>query len=422
MKLKMSSLLAALALTFIVGTVPAKADTVLCPAAANQNGFGGVYTNVTGNGSCSPNTAVQLYIPTDTDYARLEWTGTGLTLGSIGVTNATVTFTAVAAGDQPYYMMTFQDSGDVLGAPVGDQMLMLEFQTSTVSGNSMLLDPSATLFNIYDNTTSTYFLGGQSNAHPLDYWLALYPALTSYAITGFRIGEGLAGGSCGSCSETLVIDSVDVAAPPKPVASDTSYYITYYGNANTAGFPDAQVNILNPGSTGGWSVTDGYTAGAPGVGDLCANIYVFTSDQEMVECCSCFISPNGLLQLSLDVNLTANPLANSAVVPLPVAGAVKIVSSNTTSDQCRSPFSGGNGSVRFDIAASTYTQNGVLRGWNTHVRETLATPQWTVTETPLRVGSLSSDGSELQKLQAQCYALQDLGSGKGRCTCPTGAN
>jgi hypothetical protein len=142
-----------------------------------------------------------------------------LTLGNIGVANATVALTS-GAGDQPYYMMTFQDPGDVLRATAGDQMLMLEFQPSTVSGTSMVLDPSTTLFNVYDNDAGTYFLGGQSNAHPLNYWLGLYPALSGDAVTGFRIGEGLAGPGCtGDCSETLTVYSVDVGtntATPEP--------------------------------------------------------------------------------------------------------------------------------------------------------------------------------------------------------------
>ena len=94
---------AMLAVALLLSTRVGRADTLLCPVAANQNtAVGGVYTNVAGNGSCTPNTAVQLFIPTNADYARLEWTGTGLTLGTLGNTNATVAFSAGNAGDQPY--------------------------------------------------------------------------------------------------------------------------------------------------------------------------------------------------------------------------------------------------------------------------------------------------------------------------------
>jgi hypothetical protein len=157
-------------------------------------------------------------IPTNSDYARLEWTGTGLTLGTVGLTNAVVALTS-SAGDEPYYMMTFQDPADILGETnPGDQILMLQFQaTPTVAGSSMPLDPNATLFNMYDNTSNVYLQGGQSNARTLDYWLSLYPTLSGDAVTGFRIGEGLAGGCGGTCSESLTIYSVSVGSPtPEP--------------------------------------------------------------------------------------------------------------------------------------------------------------------------------------------------------------
>jgi hypothetical protein len=219
-------LLAIVAAALLLSIRVGHAGTLLCPGTANQNtAVGGVYTNVTGNGSCSPNIAVQMYIPTDTDYARLEWTGTGLTLGSIGVTNAIVTFTAGNGSDQPYYMMTFQSSTNLgqAGTPGGninDQILMLEFQTTTVTGGNMALNPGSTLFNLYDNDTGYYLQGGQADARTLDSWLGTFPGLSGYAITGFRIGEGLAGPGCtGDCSETLTIDSVDVgssSATPEP--------------------------------------------------------------------------------------------------------------------------------------------------------------------------------------------------------------
>jgi hypothetical protein len=211
--------LPAIALAAMVGALPAKAGTLLCPNAANQGGFGSdTFTPTAGSqdATCGANSAIIMSITTNTDYARLEWTGTGLTLGTLGLTTANVTLVA-PAGDQPYYMMTFQDPGNFLGAPAGHQILMLEFQASTVSGSSMVLDPNATLFNTYDNTAGVYLQGGQSDARTLDSWLASFPALSSDSITGFRIGEGLAGGCGGSCPVSLTIDSVNLGSTvPEP--------------------------------------------------------------------------------------------------------------------------------------------------------------------------------------------------------------
>ena len=210
--------------------------------------------------------------------------------------------------------------------------------------------------------------------------------------------------------------------------SSDAYYIGYFGNANLPGFPDTQVNIVNPGSTGGYSQTDFKTP----VGDLCANIYVFKADQEMVECCSCFVSPNGHIQLSTNLDLTKNPFQNPATVPVPVAGVIKIVSSDPFSDDtCSESASSGGGSATLDKAGTGYDPDGSLRTWNTHARQTVggASPLYTVTEVPFRPASLghftrddtfSSEGAtELIKLQSQCYVLQNTGSGRGRCTCGT---
>jgi len=217
----------------------------------------------------------------------------------------------------------------------------------------------------------------------------------------------------GLLATSLILCLTSTVAFAQPTGPGDSYYIGYFGNANLPGFPDTQVNIVNPGSTGGYSASDFKTP----VGDLCANIYVFKSDQEPVECCSCFISPNGHRQLSTNIDLTHNPLQNLSV-PAPVSGVIKIVSSD--------PFPGGscvetrtvNGvPSQLAIAATTYAPDGSLRTWNTHVRETTAAPLFTISETPFRPATLSPDNSELSKLQSQCYVLWNTGSGRGRCTC-----
>src|ERR1035438_10740006 len=69
------------------------------------------------------------------------------------------------------------------------------------------------------------------------------------------------------------------------------YFTTYFSNANTAGAPDATVRIVNDGGSGG---------------NLYADIYVFDDSEELTECCSCPITPDGLLSESVNRNLTAN--------------------------------------------------------------------------------------------------------------------
>ena len=68
------------------------------------------------------------------------------------------------------------------------------------------------------------------------------------------------------------------------------YRLSYFSNANTTGAPNGLVHIGHPG-------TQGDQAGS---GDLCANIYVFTPDEQLNECCSCRLTPNALLVLSIN--------------------------------------------------------------------------------------------------------------------------
>jgi hypothetical protein len=229
----------------------------------------------------------------------------------------------------------------------------------------------------------------------------------------------------------LCLTSTGFAQSTASEGDNDAYRLGYYGGANF-GFPAAEVNIVNPGSTGGYSKFD---PNAPGddFGDLCANIYVFTADQEMVECCSCFISPNGLRTLNIDVDLTANPLTSTA----PHSGLIKIVSSDIDSSQgdgaCSGVSTNPAGKAEFtDVAGAPYEPEGSLRTWSTHIRPTTAS-LFTLTEASFRHADLGHkhfgdstssedrDGtSELRKLQQQCHFIALAGSGKGHCTCGVG--
>lgn len=68
-------------------------------------------------------------------------------------------------------------------------------------------------------------------------------------------------------------------------------FVDYF--SNNSGVPTASdqlIRLINPGVFG--------TPMNPGEGALCANIYVFDNNQEMVECCACPFTANGLLTLS----------------------------------------------------------------------------------------------------------------------------
>jgi len=143
------------------------------------------------------------------------------------------------------------------------------------------------------------------------------------------------------------------------------------------------VSVTNTGESGGVS---------PG-GDLCADIYVFHSDQQMSECCGCKVTPDGLLTLGLRSNLLSNPL--TGVVGK--SGTIRIVSSVPNGGLCDASSPGGTAE---------------LVAWGTP----LGTSAFT--ETAFKEAAFNA--SELSKLATECGFIQAHGSGHGVCRCPSG--
>jgi len=195
---------------------------------------------------------------------------------------------------------------------------------------------------------------------------------------------------------TLALLAATAALSTAAFAQQSSYNYGYFVNANTAGFPDADMYVVNPGSTGGTSPS----------GDLCANIYVFNSVQQMQECCSCKITPDALTTFSLNTNLTSVPILGPSLR----TGAIKVVSSAVPSaaTSCK------------NVAGSTYAPSGYLGIWITHVH--VANGTFSKSETSFLPGLLSTPNApsaELAQLQEVCEFLIANGSGFGICSCPS---
>jgi hypothetical protein len=203
----------------------ALADTTLCPNGGingNENQWG---WSAGGSGivlpgpldtdpDCGPDSAVQFYIPNITGYATLWWpnSSTGIDVGNIASVSASV---VNEGADEPYYALYFTDPGGLSGGSVGDDIEMLEFEPSTLSGaggDTLAIDPATTLFNVFDYSVG-YIAGGQQNAMTLNEWNALDPSLSNVA-SWIGIQIGVAGGCDGPCSETLTINSVDYSLTP----------------------------------------------------------------------------------------------------------------------------------------------------------------------------------------------------------------
>jgi hypothetical protein len=176
-----------------------------------------------------------------------------------------------------------------------------------------------------------------------------------------------------------------VAMAATAPAADT-LKVDYFANAG--GSADATVRIVNPGTT---------------YSNLCADIFVFDSQEEMVECGSCPVSPDDLRTLSVNGDLLANPLNGKA----PTTGDIKIVSAATTGGACPLPTgkTKSGGTIINPVPA--------VRVWTTHIQN-----NGTLTEGSSQDATFSAN--EYTALQQQCYAIQLVGSGTGLLTCGTG--
>ena len=181
------------------------------------------------------------------------------------------------------------------------------------------------------------------------------------------------------------------------------YFVTYYSNANTSGAPDGTLRIINDG--------DRATAAPEGVenGTLFADIYVFDDSQEMISCCSCQITADGLLSESVNKQLTSNTFTGRGEL---TRGVIKVLSSGYGPDP----------TVPIPTAG--------LRGWATHVEATTTTfpapgpgyavnavekGPWFVTEDALADSNLTP--IEQGNLEALCSYGLTIGSGYGLCPC-----
>jgi hypothetical protein len=158
------------------------------------------------------------------------------------------------------------------------------------------------------------------------------------------------------------------------------FKVDYFDNANTNGAPDGKLRLTNPGTSGG---------------RICASVFVFDQLQELQACCSCLLSPNGLRKLSVNTDLTSDPLTGVVMT----TGSIEIVSTEPLAGACPAPVS--------------MKPVATLLAWATHIQDS------TFVETEAASQSATLSSTELNTLNEGCYAIQ-LGTGGGTCTCGTG--
>ncbi len=148
-------------------------------------------------------------------------------------------------------------------------------------------------------------------------------------------------------------------------------------------------------------------AAAPVQADsLCVNVYAFSPDEQLVSCCSCLVTPNGLGSLSAVSDLTSNTLTPGR----PTSIVVKLLATT------------GTGATTVCNAATAGTPanpltNG-LAAWGTTIHPlpvTAGSPAGTFGITETRFVSARLSAAELTRITTLCGFIQITGSGFGIC-------
>lgn len=190
---------------------------------------------------------------------------------------------------------------------------------------------------------------------------------------------------------TVAFVTVAFGQPCNPIDANAidgcatdAFQVRYASNLDRG---DSLINITNTGST---------NAVGPAA-NICVNVYAFGPSEEMVSCCSCLVTPNALVSLSVQGDLISNTLSPST----PNATVIKLIATQARSGVLCNPGSEG-------------TLARGMRAWGTTLHALPATPPtYGLTETGFLEGGLSK--KEWDHVTAFCGFINANGSGFGIC-------
>jgi hypothetical protein len=167
-------------------------------------------------------------------------------------------------------------------------------------------------------------------------------------------------------------------------APSDAFQVRYASNLNVG---DSVINISNAGTQN--------AAGA--LTNICANVYAFSPDEQLISCCSCTVTPNALVSLSAVSDLISNTLTPAR----PNSIMVKLIA--TAGTTCNAS----------NVPVANLATGMVAWGTTIHALPAVTPAVYTVTETPFTQAGLSA--GELARVTSFCGFIQANGSGFGIC-------
>jgi hypothetical protein len=190
--------------------------------------------------------------------------------------------------------------------------------------------------------------------------------------------------------------------------------VRYVANLNIG---DSYIDITNTG-------LGGNNALGPGVGttgNLCVNVYAFDPNEELVSCCSCLVTPDQTVGLSVNANINAystEASLTSLTIKLIAVSPLVASATNPSLTNCTNSAGGfvdviTGGAL---IATPTATLASGIAAWGTTVHAGPSSGVYRETETPFTPFTLSA--SEATSIFGRCAAIIGNLSGNGICnTC-----
>jgi uncharacterized repeat protein (TIGR01451 family) len=177
-----------------------------------------------------------------------------------------------------------------------------------------------------------------------------------------------------------------------------SLQVRYSANLNIS---DSTITLTNTGATTTQSSLFDTTPSFSS--SLCVNLYTFDPAEELISCCSCSVTPNGLQSLSV-LKLIGK---SSFGLPTPTSVVIKIVATRPT--------------VCTATNVSEVELASGLAAWGTTIYHSTTPrgPSYFATEAAFTQANLTSP--ELAHITSTCSFIQANGSGFGICNgCPLG--
>src|ERR1700759_383281 len=178
-------------------------------------------------------------------------------------------------------------------------------------------------------------------------------------------------------------DDTPVAAPAG-VTDVTFYQVAYSSNLLNG---DSYLNLTNTGTVNGFDPA----------GRICVNVYAFDPSEELISCCSCLVTPDGLKSLSVKQDLVTNTLTPG----VPGSVVIKLLATAPVGGTCN------------PASPTATTLVGGMRAWATSLHQNSVSGNFEITENAATNSVLSV--SELTKLTTYCGFIQANGSGFGIC-------